>query len=635
MKNGLSCDRAVTRMKQSPALRRIAVGAASFLLAAASVGNRPVPVALGLLCASPPGLRLACALGGCLGYFLFWGQGQPLVWMILGLTLTALLGRGSPHWGLAPALGAMIAAGAGLLGFLARWENIPVTVFFLRVGLAAASAAAFGRWRHEPAGPAGWVVAGLAALALAQVAPSPYYSLGYLAAGFITGRYSLPAAAMAGLGLDLAQITRLPMAGILCLGFCLRLLPRQSRLLAAFAPGICCIAVSAVLGRWDLRPVPGLILGGVLSQLLPSRLPAASLRRRGRTGLAQHRLEQGAKNLDALRLELGVDLSPGPDPGLILERAAAWACGSCPQRRSCKARAETAALMPEILHLSGLGTGDLPRGCKKPARLLAELRRGQEQLRRLNSEQLNRQAYRSALSEQYRLLSDYMQRLAENLIAADPHRPSRFRLNIGICSHSLEEVSGDRCEYMEGPGGHYVLLCDGMGTGAGAAEAAARACGLIRRYLEAGFPAEDALSCYNSLCLLRGEAGWATVDLLEFDPATGQSRLHKWGAGPSLLLKNGQFTLIGTAGPPPGLSQQTRHWVGRLSLGEGDTLILLSDGLDLPAAVPAEMEPERLARWVMERAKRGKDDATVAAVRSEVCPYITTLRQNNLSKHKM
>ena len=622
-------------MKKSPAFGRIAAGAASFFLAAASVGNRPVPVALGLLCASPPGLRLPCALGGSLGYLLFWGQSQPLIWMGLGLTLTALLGRGSPHWGLAPALGAMIAAGTELLCLLARWDSIPGTMFFLRVGLAAASGAAFGRWRKEPAGPAGWVVAGLAALALAQVAPSPYYSLGYLAAGFITGRYALPAAAMAGLGLDLAQITKLPVTGILCLGFCLRLLPRRSRLLAALGPGLCCILVGAVQGRWDLRPVPGLILGGLLSQLLPARLPSPALQRRGRTGLAQHRLEQGAKALEALRLELGVDLSPGPDPSLILERAVACACGGCPQRRSCKAREETASLMPEILNFSGLGTSDLPRGCKKPARLLAELRRGQEQLRRLRGEQHHRRSYRGALAEQYRLLSDHMQRLAENLTAADLHRPSRFRLNIGICSHSLEEVSGDRCEYMEGPGGHYVLLCDGMGTGSGAAETAARTCRLIRRYLEAGFPAEDALSCYNSLCVLRGEAGWATVDLLEFDPVTGQARLHKWGAGPSILLKDRESVVIGTAGPPPGLSQQTRHWVGRLSLGEGDTLIMLSDGLDLPAAVPAEMEPEQLARWVMEQAKRGRDDATVAAVRLEACPYITTLRQNNLSKHKM
>lgn len=635
MKNGLSCERAWSRMKKSPAFRTIAAGGASFLLAAASVGNRPVPVALGLLCASPPGLRLACTLGGCLGYCLFWGQGQPLIWMGLGLAFTALLGRGSPHWGLAPALGAMITAGTGLLGLLARWEDVPATVFFLRVGLAAASGAAFGRWRREPAGPAGWAVAGLATLALAQVAPSPYYSLGYLAAGFITGRYALPAAAMAGLGLDLAQVTRLPMTGILCLGFCLRLLPRRSRLLAALGPGLCCVLAAMLPGRWDLRPVPGLLLGGILSQLLPARLPSPALRRRGRTGLAQHRLEQGAKALEELRLELGVDLSPGPDRALILEKAVSSACGGCPQRRSCKARGEAAALMPEILDLSGLGTGDLPRGCKKPTRLLAELRRGQEQLRRLNAERVNRQACRGALAEQYRLVSDHMQRLAENLTAADLHRPSRFRLNIGICSHSLEEVSGDRCEYMEGPNGHYVLLCDGMGTGPGAAEAAARACRLIRRYLEAGFPAEDALSCYNSLCLLRGEAGWATVDLLEFDPATGRAQLHKWGAGPSLLLKSGDSTVIGTAAPPPGLSQQTRHWVGRLSLGEGDTLILFSDGLDLPAAVPAQMEPERLARWVMEQAKRGNDDATVAAVRLEACPYITTLRQNNLSKHKM
>ena len=49
----------------------LAAGAAGFALSAASLANRAMPIALGLLCAAPPGIyAIAIALGGCLGFLL-------------------------------------------------------------------------------------------------------------------------------------------------------------------------------------------------------------------------------------------------------------------------------------------------------------------------------------------------------------------------------------------------------------------------------------------------------------------------------------------------------------------------------------------------------------------------------------
>ena len=70
-----------------------AAGAAGFFLSAASVANRAMPLALGLLCASSPGTAAAAiAVGSCLGYLLFWGEAQAVVWMVLGLLAVALAG---------------------------------------------------------------------------------------------------------------------------------------------------------------------------------------------------------------------------------------------------------------------------------------------------------------------------------------------------------------------------------------------------------------------------------------------------------------------------------------------------------------------------------------------------------------
>ena len=68
--------------------------------------------------------------------------------------------------------------------------------------------------------------------------------------------------------------------------------------------------------------------------------------------------------------------------------------------------------------------------------------------------------------------------------------------------------SGSDCRY-------FVVLCDGMGTGLGAARDGQQAGKLLRQMLTAGFPAEHALESLNSLLVLRGRAGAVTVDLAE------------------------------------------------------------------------------------------------------------------------
>ncbi len=357
------------------------------------------------------------------------------------------------------------------------------------------------------------------------------------------------------------------------------------------------------------------ILGGTL--LAESQ---ETLFRRFDAGAAQVRLEIMAGVLSQTQ-QLLLEVAPTPiDEEALLARTRERACGSCPNRKGCT---ESAKLRADLLRCSLTDISSLHVACRKPNRLTLELRRSQEQLRMLKAEEKKRLECRTAVVQQYRFLADYLRQTADGL----NRRYEKIRLNykaeVQIVTQGREPANGDRCQCFAGVGArYYVLLCDGMGTGLGAAQEGQNAFAMLRQMLTAGFPAEYALRSVNSLCCLRGRAGAVTVDLAELHLDTGKTALYKWGAASSVVLRGSSAEKIGTAGPPPGLDMdETRETVDRLSLRRGETLILMSDGVDgeeiLRAAVIAPGEPlgEWAARLLEVCSADGADDATVAAIR--------------------
>ena len=598
--------------------------AGGFCLAAASVEGRFQPLALALVCASRGGWRAAsAALGGALGYLWFWGAGavQGVLWMLLGLAVGLGLGdRGISRRQslMLPACAAVVVSGSGVL-MLFRWgDQTPVSVYLLRVGLALGATMVLRFWLERRGSWADWLAQGLFVLALGQITVAAV-NLGALAAGWLGSQGALASAALAGLGLELASPRNAGMTGALCLGFCLRLIPRRPKWLDAAAPALAWGAVMALSGRLDLSPVPGLLLGGTARLILPGLGKLEPRRRRGETAVAQLRLEQMALALRHMEQSLLLTAPVPPDRAAVAERCQRAACDICPERRGCKGRLDP--LSEKLLEQPGLGEDDLPKGCRKPGRLLHELRRGQEQLRRMKGDRRRLESYQCAARDQYGFLADFLQSLSEELGERRDYRPPRFKPEVAMSTRSHREENGDKCIWFPGTGNdYYVLLCDGMGTGAGAARESREAAQLLEGLLRSGFPAEYALRSLNSLAVLRELGGCTTVDLVRLQLDTGRGTLYKWGAAPSYLLKNGQLRKIGTAGPPPGLSQQARETVDRLSLGGGEVLILLSDGagedmlLRTPWTAP-EPSPGALAAAILERGALEGDDATVAVVR--------------------
>ena len=596
-----------------------------FLLSAASLGNYPQPVAAGLVCGATGWTAVTMALGSGVGYLAFWGSAgsQWILWSVLALAAALLLGsagisRRTPL--LLPALMGLILSACGVAFQIWMGDTTPVSVYLVRVVLGAACAWLFRRVLQGREPLLDWLASGLGVLALAQIAPLPYLGLGYLAAGIAGVAGTFPGAALAGLALDLAAVTPVSMTAVLCGSYLVRFLPRYPKWLGALTPGLVYILVRNFTGNVDLYPLPGLILGGVLGVFLPSTTRPAH--RRGETGMAQVRLELASSVL-AQTEQILIEAPEVPvDEDALVVRAAERACNACPCRKNCKDTGRISQLTGVILHKNLLSPEELPIVCRKSGRFLAELHRGQEQLRSIQADRERQREYRAAGVQQFRFLADFLQELSDNLVHRGASGHIRFQPSVRFYSNRPQQENGDRCMMFSGVRcKYYVLLCDGMGTGLGAVQEGKNAGSLLRRLLTAGYPAEHALRSLNSLCALRDRAGAVTVDLAELELDTGRVVLYKWGAPPSYLVTQLGAEKLGITGPPPGLSvTDCRETTERFSLRRKEVLVLVSDGISQEDAMGccqrmAGRAPGELAQGLLSCAQRtGEDDATVAVI---------------------
>lgn len=606
------------------AMRAVGYALAGFLLSAASLGNVPLPLALGLVVACDRWQALLAAVGSALGYLLFWGEDAYvcLVWLILGLA-AAMLAGGNKRTAefLLPAVAGLVTAACGVLFQLLAEDAPSVLLYFLQVGLAAGSGWLFARVQRGRNPVFDWITCGLGVLALAQIMPIPYVGLGYIAAGVLVNSSAFPAAALAGLALDLAQVTGVPMTAVTACACLLRLLPRYPKWLCAFAPCTVYITIMGISGQWDLYPLPGLLIGGVVGVFLPG--PARTSYRRGETGVAQVRLEMAAGVLSQTRQLLLETREAAVDEDALVVRAAERACSTCPFRKNCKDSKRLAMLSGVLLHKPLLNAEELPIACRKSGRFLAELHRSQEQLCSILSDRERQREYRAALMQQYGFLTEFLRGLSDQLARKHATAPQVYAPQIYCCGNRPEWKNGDRCLRFPGVGcKYYVVLCDGMGTGPGAVQEGKTAGEMLRRLLSAGYPAAHALKSLNSLCALRERAGAVTVDMLELQLDSGKATLYKWGAAPSYIVTAVGAEKLGTAGPPPGLSvTDGEELTFPITLRRGQTVLLVSDGIPEEEALRCCAEhrtaqPEELADRLLSCARMGgEDDATVIAVR--------------------
>ena len=607
-------------------LRVLGYLSTGFALSAASLGQSILPLSLALVCACSGFTAVLSAVGGIMGYRIFWGVGQqPILWLTTGLLAALLLGkrrlsRETPL--LMPAIAGLIVASCGVLFQNLGLESSPISLYIIRVALAMGATRLFAQVRRGRNPILEWLACGLSVLALVQIAPSRWFSLGFLAAGILSSVGAFPAVAIAGLALDLAQVTTIPMTAVLVLAYLPRLLSKPIGILGRLAPGATYFLIMWLCNTWDLYPLPALLLGSIIGGFLP--VPGKIPHRRGETGTAQVRLELAAGVLNQTQQLLAEAPEVPVDEDALVMRAAERACGNCPNRKNCKDTQRLGLLPGLLLHKPLLQPEELPIICRKSGRFLAELHRSQEQLRSIRADRERQREYRAAVEQQYRFLSDFLRELSDGL-SRRTETPNMFSPRVAVFGNRPEEENGDRCLRFAGTEGrYYVLLCDGMGTGLGAIQEGREAGTILRRLLSVGYPAEYALRSVNSICALRDRAGAVTVDLAEIQLHSGKVTLYKWGAVPSYLMGGFGVERIGAATPPPGLSvTDYQESVDKVSLRRGQLLVMVSDGIGETEALRCCMNsvgksPREIATTLLTHAQSGpQDDATVVTISLE------------------
>lgn len=206
---------------------------------------------------------------------------------------------------------------------------------------------------------------------------------------------------------------------------------------------------------------------------------------------------------------------------------------------------------------------------------------------------LFRRRYRMELRESRQVLAEEFHCVGEYL--RSPSRTEvmtgiQFRPVIGACSIGKNggKINGDKGVCFAGKQqDYYVLLCDGMGSGAEACECSKETVRLLERLIKSGVQAENALKILNGIEVLRAAERFTTIDLLHIDLCRGDGTLYKWGSAPSFWRNCDSVKKIGTASLPPGVGVGGDHAPEqyRLSLKRGEMLVLASDG-----AVGAETE---------------------------------------------
>lgn len=608
------------------ALQALGYFCGGFFLSAARLAGQYLPLSMAFLLSCRGYGALLAASGGLLGYLVFWSSAcqQGYFWLVLALPVALLLGERRILQQMPLLLCTTAAAIVALSGVIFQQlglETGSVGIYLLRIALALGATRLCNLVMQGRNPMLDWIAGAFGVLALCQVAPSPWINPGFFAAGMLACSGAFPGAVLAGLALDLGQVCPLPMTAVLALGYLVRFLPRCSRGLRVGALGFVYASVMLILDVYYPQPLPALVLGGLVGVLLP--LPGNTQHRRGETGVAQVRLEMAAGVLSQTRQLLMEVTQPDVDEDGLMHRAAERACAGCAYRKNCKDARRISRLPGLLLHKTLLSPQELPIVCRRSGRYLAELHRAQEQLRSIRADRERQREYRTALTQQYRFLSEFLQDVSDTLGRRTETVALQYKAEVSVFGNRPEADNGDRCAYFAGTGSkYYVLLCDGMGTGMGAVREGQAAVQILSRLLGAGFPAQHALRSLNSLCALRDRAGAVTVDLAEICLDSGRVTLYKWGAAPSYFLTREGAERIGQPGPPPGLSLEgTKEETEQFSLKRGQWLILASDGVDSTEALACcrasknESVAELATRILHSGQTEATDDATLAIIR--------------------
>ena len=491
-----------------------------------------------------------------------------------------LLGRTASQWALCAASSAIAAAVAFAMGEERTDPRLKL------LAILSAGAAALSAVRIEGFSPGGVVAAWLALLC---------------------GGASSPACAAAlGAGVGLCTDFALSSPGLLMAAVCgcgalgASLLRRRPRIMQAVA--FCLCAAGAALALDADRP--GMTLyesaAGAAAYLLLRRkwLPftngetpekaAAAPAMAAQTAV----MKEGAAAFRELYDTMFRSNTPetGENPSVIFDQAAEQVCRGCLLVKRCW-QAEYGETYNAFNNACG---AMLKRGKAEaedfPLFFTSRCLHFPELL-----DAVNRELYAFRLRRQYRTRLEDVRELAEvqyehlgealgegGVTEPEGELPLRCRVGTLLRPKEGETLCGDQLAVFTVGATLYMLLSDGMGSGAAAHAESAMTVRLLRQFLKAGIQPRPALKTINTALTLRCQegGGFTTIDLMALDRRSGAATLYKYGAAPSYVKKGGTVTRLDAGSLPAGLqdARQPPESTG-VQLEPGSVLVMVSDGV--------------------------------------------------------
>lgn len=187
------------------------------------------------------------------------------------------------------------------------------------------------------------------------------------------------------------------------------------------------------------------------------------------------------------------------------------------------------------------------------------------------------------------------------------------------------DLCGDSYEYFrDNKGNVYLILSDGMGVGKRASLDSTMTCSMILKLIKAGFGMDSIIKFVNSsLQTKSSDESLSTIDIAKIDLYTGQVEFYKAGSASSFVKINQVLGEVKTASLPVGILQGVEFDKKTLQLGEGDLLVLVSDGviadeegiakriISKYSKISAEELADKICQSVLFSCEEHHDDMTV------------------------
>ncbi|MBQ7816817.1 MAG: SpoIIE family protein phosphatase [Oscillospiraceae bacterium] len=194
-----------------------------------------------------------------------------------------------------------------------------------------------------------------------------------------------------------------------------------------------------------------------------------------------------------------------------------------------------------------------------------------------------------------------------------------YMVEFGTDSKSRYSVCGDICEILHAEDFSFVIMADGMGTGSFAAAESRTVVTMLKSLLSSGVKVQTALEITNTALNLKG-TGQACValDILVADRYSGGCALYKAGGAASIMIEKNKIKRLYKDSLPIGILKDVKVAQFDFTLNNGDTIVLLSDGIALTEELicktklmAEKLEPQELSQLITAECA-ATDDATAA-----------------------